>query len=86
MFTALHIQSHLTGASIRKHESFSSRHLLFVLTNLVFLHINTVHDLLHRPLNSLFQAQKDPFYRFKIADWSWGPFYRCFLAHLGGRL
>ena len=61
-------------------------HLLFVLTNLVFLHIKTVHDLLHRPLQSLFLAQKDAFYRFKKAEWSWGPFYRRFLALLGRRL
>jgi hypothetical protein len=29
-----------------------------VLTNLVFLQIKTVHDLLHRPLQSLFPAPK----------------------------
>ena len=86
LFSGLHIQSHLTGAGIRKHEGFSPLHLLFVLTNLAFLHIKSVHDLLHRPLQSLFQAQKDTFYRFKKAEWSWGPFYRRFLACLGGRL
>jgi hypothetical protein len=86
LFAVLHIQSHLTGAGIRKHEGFSPRHLLFVLTNLAFLHIKTVHDLLHRPLQSLFLAQKDAFYRFKKAEWSWGPFYRRFLAYLGKRL
>jgi len=61
LFSVLHVKTHLTGAGIRKHEGFSPRHLLFVLTNLVFLHIKTVHDLLHRPLKSLFQAQKDAF-------------------------
>jgi hypothetical protein len=86
LFAVLHIQSHLTGAGIRKHEGASARQLLFVLTNLAFLHIKTVHDLLRRPLNSLFKAQKDAFYRFKKAEWSWGPFYRRFLAYLGRRL
>lgn len=86
LFTVLHIQSHLTGAGIRKPGGFSPRHLLFVLTNLAFLHIKTVHDLMHRPLHSLFVAQKDAFYRFKKAEWSWGPFYRRFLAFLGQRL
>ncbi len=86
LFAVLHIQSHLTAAGIRKCEGFSPRHLLFVLTNLVFLHIKTVHDLLHRPLQSLFLAQKDAFYRFKKAEWSWGPFYWRFLAYLGKRL
>ena len=59
---------------------------LFVLTNLAFLHIQTVHDLLRRPLKSWFKAQKDALYRFKKAEWSWGPFYRRFLAYLGRRL
>jgi hypothetical protein len=52
----------------------------------VFLHIKTVHDLLKRPLESLLLAQKDAFYRFKKAEWSWGPFYRRFLASVGRRL
>jgi hypothetical protein len=86
LFAVLHIQSHLTGAGIRKHEGASARQLLFVLTNLVFLHVKTVHDLLRRPLHSLVQAKKDAFYRFKKAEWGWGPFYRRFLALLGRRL
>uniref|UniRef100_A0A7C3WQU6 Transposase IS701-like DDE domain-containing protein n=1 Tax=Desulfobacca acetoxidans TaxID=60893 RepID=A0A7C3WQU6_9BACT len=86
MFARLHIQSHLTAAGIRKYEGASARQLLFVLTNLVFLHIKTVHDLLHRPFKFMVQAQKDAFYRFKKAEWSWGPFYRRFLALLGRRL
>ena len=86
LFAVLHIQSHLTGAGIRKYEGASARQLLFVLTNLVFLHIKTVHDLLHRPFKFMVQAQKDAFYRFKKAEWSWGPFYRRFLALLGRRL
>ncbi len=86
LFAVLHIQSHLTGAGIRKHEGVSAQQLLFVLTNLAFLHIKTVHDLLRRPLHSLFKVQKDAFYRFKKAEWSWGPFYRRFLACLGRRL
>jgi hypothetical protein len=86
LFAVLHIQSHLTGAGIRKSEGVPAVYLLFVLTNLVFLHIKTVHDLLRRPLQSWFKAQKDAFYRFKKAEWSWGPFYRRFLALLGRRL
>jgi hypothetical protein len=86
LFAVLHIQSHLTGAGIRKYEGVPAVYLLFVLTNLVFLHIKTVHDLLRRPLQSWFKAQKDAFYRFKKAEWSWGPFYRRFLALLGRRL
>lgn len=86
LFAVLHIQSHLTGAGIRKCEGVPAVYLLYVLTNLVFLHIKTVHDLLKRPLQSWFKAQKDAFYRFKKAEWSWGPFYRRFLALLRRRL
>ncbi|MEJ2673440.1 MAG: transposase [Deltaproteobacteria bacterium] len=86
LFAVLHIQSHLTGAGIRKYEGVPAVYLLYVLTNLAFLHIKTVHDLLRRPLQSWFKAQKDAFYRFKKAEWSWGPFYRRFLAYLGKRL
>lgn len=45
-------------------------YLLFVLTNTVFFHIATVHDLLSRPLKTFFQAQNDTFYRFKTAEWN----------------
>ena len=83
LFAVLHVKSHLTGAGIRKCEGFSPLHLLFVLTNMAFLHIKTVNDLLHRPLQALFLAQKDAFYHFKQAEWSWRPFYRRFLAYLG---
>jgi hypothetical protein len=83
LFSVLHVKTHLTGAGIRKREGFSPVNLLFVLTNLVFLHIRTVHDLLHRPLQVLLKAHKDTFYRFKKAEWSWRPFYRRFLAYLG---
>jgi hypothetical protein len=40
LFAGLDIQSHLTGAGIRKSEGFRPVNLLFVLTNLVLLHIN----------------------------------------------
>jgi len=74
LFSVLHVKTHLTCAGIRKREGFSPVNLLFVLTNLVFLHIRTVHDLLHRPLQVLLKAHKDTFYRFKKAEWSWRPF------------
>ncbi len=37
-------------------------------------------------VKSLCKARKDAFYRFKKAEWSWGPFYRRFLASVGRRL
>ena len=61
MFTGPHIQNLLTGAGSRKGEGLRPVHLLFVLTNLAFLRIRTVYDLPHQPLQSLFQAPKDPF-------------------------
>lgn len=86
LFALLHVKSHLTGAGICKREGCPPIKLLFVLTNLVFAHIKTIHDLLDRPLKSLVQGQKDAFYRFKKAEWSWRPFYRRFLAYLGRQL
>ena len=83
LFAVLHVKSHLTGAGICKREGFPPINLLFVLTNLAFLHITTVRDLLHRPFEALLRAHKDTFYRFKKAEWSWRPFYRRFLAYLG---
>lgn len=85
LFAVLHVKSHLTGAGISKREGCLPINLLFVLTNMVFVHIKTVHDLLDRPLKSLVQAQKDAFSRFKKAAWSWRPFYQRFLAYLGWR-
>lgn len=43
LFSVLHVKTHLTGAGIRKREGLSPVNLLFVFTNLAFLHIQTVH-------------------------------------------
>lgn len=86
LFAELHIQSHLTGAGIRKCEGYTPLHLLFTLVNMVFLPIKTVHSLIQKPLTNFFRAKKDAFYRFKKGEWSWRPFYRRFLAYLGRRL
>jgi hypothetical protein len=86
LFSDLHIQSHLTGAGIRKCEGYKPLHLMFILINMMFLPIKTVHALMHRPLTNFFQAHKDTFYRFKKGEWSWRPFYRRFLTFLGQRL
>jgi hypothetical protein len=64
----LRIKSHLTAAGIRKCEGYSPLLLLFILTNVVFLHIATVHDLFSRPLKSFSQAHTDTFDRFKKAE------------------
>jgi hypothetical protein len=85
LFAKLRIHSHLTTAGIRKCESYSPLHLLFVLTKVAFLHIATVHNLLSRPLKSFSLAQKDTFQRFKKAGWSWGALYRCFIRFWGRR-
>ena len=86
LFAGLHIQSHLTAAGIRKSEGASARQLLFVLTNLVFLHIKTVHDLLHRPFKFMVQAQKDAFYRFRRPNGVGDPFTGASWPFWGGGL
>lgn len=86
LFSELHIKSHLTGAGIRKCSEYKPLQLLFILVNMMFLPIKTVHALTQRPISNFFQAHKDTFYRFKKGEWSWRPFYRRFLAYLGQRL
>ena len=86
LFRVLRIRSHLTAAGIRKWDGYAPNHLLFVLVNLVFLHINSVHDLMKRSVVTFYQARKDTFYRFKNGSWSWRPFYWRFIRHLGNRL
>jgi len=86
LFRVLRIRSHLTAAGIRKWDGYAPSHLMFVLVNLVFLHINSVHDLMKRSVVTFYQARKDTFYRFKNGSWSWRPFYWRFIRHLGNRL
>jgi len=86
LFSNLRIQSHLTAAGICKGEGYKPLHLIFILVNMMFLPVKTVHALMQRPLANFFQAHKDTFYRFKKGEWSWRPFYRRFLAYLGQRL
>ena len=86
LFPVLRIKSHLTGAGIRKWDGYPPSELLFVLINLIFLHMNSVHELMRRFVDTFFEARKDTFYRFKNGEWSWRPFYWRFIRHLGTRL
>jgi len=86
IFQLLRIRSHLTATGIRKWDGYAPTHLLFVLVNLVFLHISSVHDLMKRSVDSFYQARKDTFYRFKNSPWSWRPFYWRFIRHVGYKL
>jgi len=85
LFAKGRLKSHLTAAAIRKCEGYSPLPLLFVLTKVVFLPMDTVPDLLSQPLQSFSPAHQDTFYRFKKAEWSWGGFYRRFIRFLGQR-
>lgn len=86
LFKALRIKSHLTSAEIRKWDGYAPIHLMFVLVNLVFVHVGSVHDLTKRFVATFYKAQKDTFYRFKNSEWSWRSFYWRFIRHLGTRL
>ena len=86
LFKVLRIKSHLTSAEIRKWDGYAPIHLMFVLVNLVFLHVGSVHDLTKRVVATFYKAQKDTFYRFKNSEWSWRPFYWRFIRHLGTKL
>ena len=86
LFEVLRIKSHLTSAEIRKWDGYAPIHLMFVLVNLVFVHVGSVHDLTKRFVATFYKAQKDTFYRFKNSEWSWRPFYWRFIRHLGTKL
>ena len=86
LFKVLRIKSHLTSAEIKKWDGYAPVHLMFVLVNLVFLHVGSVHDLTKRFAATFYKAQKDTFYRFKNSEWGWRPFYWRFIRHLGTRL
>jgi hypothetical protein len=86
LFKVLRIKSHLTSAEIRKWDGYAPIQLMFVLVNLVFLHVGSVHDLTKRFAATFYKAQKDTFYRFKNSEWGWRPFYWRFIRHLGTRL
>ena len=86
LFKVLRIKSHLTSAEIRKWDGYAPIHLMFVLVNLVFVHVGSVHDLTKRFVATFYKAQKDTFYRFKNSEWGWRPFYWRFIKHLGTRL
>jgi len=68
VFSVLHIQSHLTGAGIRKAEGHPPLHLLFVMVHMMFLPIQTVHALMQKPWAHFFLAHKDACYRETIGD------------------
>ncbi len=61
LFTVLRIKSHLTAAEIRKWDGYAPIHLMFVLVNLVFVHVRSVHDLTKRFVATFYRAPKDTF-------------------------
>jgi len=81
-FKVLRIQSHLTAAGIRKWAGYPAAQLLYVLVNLVFMHIHSVGEFAHRTLVALSPAKKDAFYRFKNHDFSWRSFQWRLIGYL----
>jgi len=59
---------------------------MFILVNLVFVHVGSVDDLTKRFVATFYKAQKDTFYRFKNSEWNWRSFYWRFIKHLGTKL
>jgi len=83
LFRALRIKNHLTSAGMRKWDRYAPIHLMFVLVNLVFVHVQSVHDLTKRFVATYYKAQKGTFNRFKNSEYSWCPFSWRFIRHLG---
>ena len=45
IFQKLRIQSHLTGAGIRKYDGYTAIELVYAMVNICFMHIHGVADL-----------------------------------------
>ena len=64
-FPLLQINSHLTSAGISKCDGYPAIHFMLVLFNLVFLHVNSVHDLMKRFVDTFFGEQFIHFFLLK---------------------
>jgi len=80
LFQTLRINSHLTGAGIRKCEGHSAAHLVFVMVASIFLALPGLCGYARLNLTALTAAGKDAFYRLKNRDLGWRSFLWRFLG------
>lgn len=73
-FSMLKIRTNLNRTKIKKKNGYHAAHLLFVLTLLPLLKINTVHSFCLKKWYQWSDSKKDSFYRFKQGKYRWRTF------------
>jgi len=73
-FSMLKIRTSLSLTKIRKKDGYHAAHLLFILTLLPLLKINTVHSFCLKKWYQWSASKKDTLYRFKQAKHRWRTF------------
>lgn len=73
-FSMLKIRTKLSRNKIKKKDGYHAAHLLFVLTLLPLLKINTVHSFCLKKWYQWSNSKKDSFYRFKQGKYRWRTF------------
>ncbi len=73
-FSMLKIRTNLSRTKIKKKDGYHAAHLLFILTLLPLLKINTVHSFCLKKWYQWSDSKKDSFYRFKQGKYRWRTF------------
>ena len=74
VFSLLNFRTNLCRTNIKKKEGYHPAHLLFILTLLPLLKIDTVHRFCLKQWHHWSSSKKDTFYRFKQANYRWRTF------------
>lgn len=73
-FSVLNFRTHLSRTNIKKKDGYHAGHLLFILTLLPLLKIDTVHSFCLKKWYHWSTSKKDSFYRFKQSNYRWRTF------------
>ena len=73
-FSALNFRTNLSRTNIKKKDGYHAVHLLFILTLLPLLKIDTVHGFCLKQWYHWSTSKKDSFYRFKQGNYRWRTF------------
>ena len=74
VFSFLNFRTNLCRTNIKKKDGYHPAHLLFILTLLPMLKIDTVHRFCLKQWHNWSTSKKDTFYRFKQANYRWRTF------------
>jgi hypothetical protein len=86
IFRMLTIKTTLNQANIRKKDGYHASHLLFVLTLLPLLKIQTIHGFCRKQWYHWCEARKDAFYRFQRNPSRWRSFMYAIILKISEKL